>query len=234
MKYVDDSKEPIDGNVTRSQLVKLVNHDIAQKFFTSTSNIPWIKQAVCFIEGDSIYVVYDPLNPPVTNDFEYTELSITDEFDTEGAEIKMYNVPGAMVSALNYILGNLQSKQVWYDDIVNVVGPEIAQSLIDNQAVRFGWSQTYSDDDMDWYKLRQVGKKTFRLTYIRKPNTFVKQLTEEGTSFFDDGGTNDPRYQFECNDTVAEELVSLAVSFALENVESQRLNSKLNMRGLEA
>ena len=41
-------------------------------------------------------------------------------------------------------------------------------------------------------------------------------------------------YEFECNSTVAEELVSLAVAFALENVESQRLNSKLNMRGLEA
>ena len=41
-------------------------------------------------------------------------------------------------------------------------------------------------------------------------------------------------YTFECNDTVAEELISLAVAFALENVESQRLNSKLNMRGLEA
>lgn len=42
------------------------------------------------------------------------------------------------------------------------------------------------------------------------------------------------RYSFECNDTMAEELISLAVAFALENVESQRLNSKLNMRGLEA
>lgn len=41
-------------------------------------------------------------------------------------------------------------------------------------------------------------------------------------------------YEFECNDTVAEELISLAVTFALENVESQRLNSKLNTRGLEA
>lgn len=42
------------------------------------------------------------------------------------------------------------------------------------------------------------------------------------------------KYNFECNDTVAEELISLAVAFALENVESQRLNTKLNMRGLEA
>lgn len=83
------------------------------------------------------------------------------------------------------------------------------------------------------------------LTYIRKPNTFVKDLNSfpfnsvvsGGMSYFYYEGT-DPDilkyYEFECNDTVAEELISLAISFALENVESPRLNSKLNMRGLEA
>lgn len=39
---------------------------------------------------------------------------------------------------------------------------------------------------------------------------------------------------FELNDAMAEELISLAVTFALENVESTRLNTKLNTRGLEA
>ena len=84
------------------------------------------------------------------------------------------------------------------------------------------------------------------LTYIRKPNTFVKDLDSQvfvdnnaiDVSYFDCPDSNaDPvkaLYVFECNDTMAEELISLAVSFALENVESQRLNSKLNMRGLEA
>jgi hypothetical protein len=33
---------------------------------------------------------------------------------------------------------------------------------------------------------------------------------------------------------MVEELVSLAIAFALENVESTRLNTKLNTRGLEA
>ena len=58
-----------------------------------------------------------------------------------------------------------------------------------------------------------------------------------GVTYFDpgDGGADVAAlYQFECNSTVAEELISLAIAFALENVESQRLNSKLNMRGLEA
>lgn len=73
------------------------------------------------------------------------------------------------------------------------------------------------------------------LTYIRTPNTFIKEKLTEGATFFswvDD--TVPDAYMFECNDTVAEELISLAVTFALENVESQRLNTKLNMRGLEA
>ena len=75
------------------------------------------------------------------------------------------------------------------------------------------------------------------VTYIKKPNTFVKDLSDPSSgyvSFFDCGTGDHSEYTFECNDTVAEELISLAVTFALENVESQRLNTKLNTRGLEA
>lgn len=61
------------------------------------------------------------------------------------------------------------------------------------------------------------------VVYIKQPNTFVKD------SIQDIFGSD----EFECNNTMAEELISLAVAFALENVESQRLGSKLNMRGLE-
>lgn len=77
-----------------------------------------------------------------------------------------------------------------------------------------------------------------QIVYIKRPNKFVKDLTkpEDGwVSYFDWSSEEVPtEYQFECNDTVAEELISLAVAFALENVESQRLSTKLNMRGLEA
>lgn len=111
------------------------------------------------------------------------------------------------------------------------------------------------------------------ITYIKKPNLFVKDLSKYSSdvyselSYFDytlvpfkeNIDTETPPYTeteeerterknaynkkvtaiqedyaFECNDTVAEELISLAIAFALENVESQRLNAKLNMRGLEA
>ena len=81
------------------------------------------------------------------------------------------------------------------------------------------------------------------VVYIKQPNTFVKDLMNydhdniEYISYFDyktvDGHEIED-FNFECNSTMAEELVSLAVAFALENVESARLNSKLNMRGLEA
>ena len=85
------------------------------------------------------------------------------------------------------------------------------------------------------------GVTPVEIVYIKQPNTFVKNLTSyaeaDYASYFDwHWGDRDvpEEYKFECNSTMAEELVSLAVAFALENVESARLNSKLNMRGLEA
>ncbi len=168
----DTEYKPVDSALERGVEVKLMNHDIAQKFFSTNSNIPWIKNPICFIEDRYIYIVYDPLNPPIVRD---------------------------------------------------------------------------SSDST---------KGSFRVTYIRKPHTFVKDIPDtlpNGSgqnayvTYFDYSGISDDatfedefgekykkRYEFECNSTVAEELISLAVAFALENVESQRLNSKLNMRGLEA
>ena len=228
---------PVDGKTTRSQLVKLVNHEIAQKFFASASNIPWIKNPVCFIEDRDIYIVYDPLNPPIANEQQgYAQLTITTSSDTEGEEYKKYNFPAGNISALNYLLNRQQDAQTWFEDLRPVIGPELASKVLEEDTIRIGLSETSSDEGMSWYKIKYTGTKSFRITYIRRPNTFVKDLTKySGTvSYFDDQDQNLADYQFECNSTVAEELVSLAVAFALENVESQRLNSKLNMRGLEA
>lgn len=99
----------------------------------------------------------------------------------------------------------------------------------------------YIEGDMiytvyDSFKFPEIANG-LEITYIKKPNVFAKNLSDfdnDDISFFDDNGLNLSEYEFECNDTVAEELISLAIAFALENVESQRLNSKLNMRGLEA
>ena len=131
----------MDGKNTRNLPVTLVSHDMATRFYSSASNLPWVKNPICFIEDGSIHVVHDPIKTPSNN---------------------------------------------------------------------------------------------CSVVYIKQPNPFAKDLSQPSSgwvSYFD--GTGDA-YQFECNSTVAEELISLAVAFALENVESTRLNSKLNMRGLEA
>lgn len=61
--------------------------------------------------------------------------------------------------------------------------------------------------------------------YIRKPIGFIKDSsTVDFTS----------ETSFELSDTMAEELINLAIAFALESTESPRLNTKLNTRGLEA
>lgn len=158
--------EPFDYQTKRKLPVKLVNHEIAQKFFASAFNMPWIKEPVCYIEGNNIYVVYDPLDVPDVN-----------------------------------------------------IGKSSSQD------------------------------KTVDVVYIKTPNKFVKDVDEIKAdepdcevSFFwcrpkgsnKVKSTTAEKYIFECNDTVAEELISLAIAFALENIESTRLNSKLNMRGLEA
>lgn len=48
----------------RTLPIKLVDHNTASKFFSSASNMPWIKEPVCYIENGRIYVVHDPLNKP--------------------------------------------------------------------------------------------------------------------------------------------------------------------------
>lgn len=147
---ISKESKPMDEFAVRIINVKLVDHNTANKFLISPTNLPWVKTPVCYIEGNKITVIYDP---------------------------------------------------------------------------------TMQDLETDVY-----------ITFIKKPNTFVKEnLTGKNTylTFVEEKDENGkvvvPKgYEFECNDTVAEELISLAVTFALENVESQRLNTKLNMRGLEA
>jgi len=124
---------PYDREYLRAVPVKLVSHDIAEKFFITPYNMPWIKIPVCYEEDNDVFVVYDTVNPPMVN----------------------------------------------------------------------------KDDNA-------------HLTYVKKPKLFV----ENGVVDFGDT-------EFELSDAMAEELISLAITFALENVESTRLNTKINTRGLE-
>ena len=73
------------------------------------------------------------------------------------------------------------------------------------------------------------------MVFIKKPNQFKKDTLQSNTSYFDWGSGDAPEaYKFELSDAVAEEVISLAISYALENVESPRLNTHVGMRGLES
>ena len=145
----------MDGENTRSLTAKMVNHDIAEKFYSSAYNMPWVKQPVFYLEDNKIYIVYDPINKP--------------KLDT--ASIMYIQKPNSFVKDSN-ILSPKNGETRTYFQVRNGSGNDITSTISE--------------------------------------------------------------YNFECNDSVAEELISLAISFALENVESPRLNTKLNMRGLEA
>lgn len=119
----------IDGKLVTTNLV---NHEIAKNFMHTATNRPWIKNSVCYIEGDNLIVLYD----------DYSHKSV----------------------------GDLQ------------------------------------------------------LTYIKQPDKFVDHI---------DGKTFD-NTQFALNDTMVEELISLAIIMSLETVESPRLQTKLNTKALES
>lgn len=119
----------IDGKLVTTNLV---NHEIAKNFMHTATNRPWIKNSVCYIEGDNLIVLYD----------DYSHKSV----------------------------GDLQ------------------------------------------------------LTYIKQPDKFVDHI---------DGKTFDDT-QFALNDTMVEELISLAIIMSLETVESPRLQTKLNTKALES
>lgn len=119
----------IDGKLVTTNLV---NHEVAKNFMHTATNRPWIKNSVCYIEGDNLIVLYD----------DYSHKNV----------------------------GDLQ------------------------------------------------------LTYIKQPDKFVDHII--GKTFDDT--------QFALNDTMVEELISLAIIMSLETVESPRLQTKLNTKALES
>ena len=113
-------------------IVKLINHDQAQNFVSTSTNIPWIKNPVGYLENTIFTILFD-----------------------------------------NYLSSNQTFKTI--DKLI--------------------------------------------LTYIQTPIKFVNDTDDK---------------VFELSDSMAEELINLAISFALENVESSRLSSKLQTRQLES
>ena len=119
----------VEGKVVyndNTEEAELVNHKIAQNFKSSSSNMPWIKNPVVYLEHDDAHLL------------------------------------------------------------------------------------------IDIYKHKE--RPELIVTYIKEPKKFVGSTWEE---------------DFELSDSMAEELISLAITFALENVESSRLQTKISTLPLE-
>lgn len=147
--------------------VQITSHQVAEKFFATAYNIPWVKIPVAYLEGDVLFVVVDPI---------------------------------VGIAELPYTASGVKPDGAAVED----------------------------DECGEWMSL----------TYIKSPNPFVKEDLTTGQSFSEpaSGDTDDvkAKWNFELNDIAAEELISLAISYALENVESPRLNAHIGMRGLES
>lgn len=121
-----------------SQPAVLLSHDSAQTYKNSTTNLPWIKNPVMYMENDNIHILIDSYKYP-----NFPTISSTDS----------------------------------------------ANCII---------------------------------VYIKKPESFVENL---------DNGA-DPT--FELSDSMAEELINLAIIMSVEIVESTRLQGKINTSVLES
>ena len=66
---------PMDKDYTRLVPARLVSHSMAEKFFNTPYNMPWVKIPVCYCEGNSMFVVYDPIKSPNANPGDPVHLS---------------------------------------------------------------------------------------------------------------------------------------------------------------
>ena len=122
-------------------LITLISHISAERMKQTSSNIPWVKNPVGYLEDNMLYILYDA----------------------------MYNI----VSTNN-------------TDVI--------------------------------------------LTYIKKPNKFSGNVVPRPGDTFNISDVT----QFECSETMANEIVNMAVVIATEVVESPRLNTILQTKQLES
>lgn len=122
-----------DPDVLRVLPVSMISHIQAQRFFASPVNMPWIKNPVAYIEGNTITVLYD-----------------------------------------KYEMGR-----------------------------------------------QQGAPRDLAITYIMEPKKFSPSLSTSNT-------------EIEINDSMVEELINLAIVLAGEIVESPRMQTKAQLRQLEA
>lgn len=125
--------------------VILTSHQNSQNFVNTSSNLPWIKGLIGYIEGKYLYVLYDS-----------------------------YKVENNRFGGKADMIENIKN-----------------------------------------------GSIDIQLTYIRKPKMFEENIA------------NWDVVNFELPDSVAEEVISTAKIFALENIESTRLESSIKTKSIE-
>ena len=182
-----------DGKLKKFRIaqVKLVNHDIAERFFASAYNIPWVKQPVAYFENNRIFVVVDPI-------VGIPELPYSATIDDKGDRIQTPQSEQGEYLSLTYIKSpkTFVKTDLHTGDSYSEVNPKAIKYVYEN-----GNNPYTNDPDLD-----------------------TKSKVKEHIQLWD----------FELNDVAAEELISLAITYALENVESSRLNAHLGIRGLES
>lgn len=133
--------------------VIMVPHTVANKYKSTATNMPWVKDPVCYLEDTKLHVLVDP-----------------------------------------YLRKKSNTHSV---------------------ATQDGFVDEYIEPTPSCF-----------VVYLKKPTLF--------TAGFDNSSDYDPStVQFELNEQMAEELVSLAIVMSLEIVESSRLNTKINTLSLE-
>ena len=285
----------------RQTQLQITTHQIAENFFASSSNIPWVKHPMCYLEDNNVFVVCDPIvgipNLYYTNNEDdslwmcyikhtpteqdpnaamiyaekrtngstpssYTDNNGPIEFhiydaDEDGniSDDTYYNVVVDDIETLYFKAGN---QKVKFKDIsgnldtggkakiryvpCTISGADAKIMVnVSGTPVELKYFFTVNPNDaeqtetLDYFVNPQ---EWMSLTYIKSPNPFVKEDLTTGQSFSEpaSGDTDDvkAKWNFELNDIAAEELISLAISYALENVESPRLNAHIGMRGLES
>lgn len=125
------------------------------------------------------------------------------------------NITNDKLESKNVILINHQDAMAFKSTLNNIPWIENPVAYIEG---------TYIHVLVDPIEYKNAYKNTsyLHVTFIQQPTTFVSSIDNLSST------------DFQLNDTMAEELINLAIIMALDNVESTRLNTKVGLQKLEA
>lgn len=172
-----------------------------------------------------------PLNKTGDPDFLYyiqSSIDVTIESQNEGADVKPRD---SYTPEEDYINTKIMK------DPVQIINHSSMDNFI-KSSVNIPWIKTpvgclegdeflVMVDPFAKYERNKV-YGNLNLTYIKRPKPFVGK-NDNTTNF-----STTPPTEFELSDTMAEELINLAIVMALETVESPRIQTKEQTRALES